>query len=80
MGAISGGLLIYLLELAKTRQQKLLTGGGYLMASPMAFIGSLGGGLILPPIIGVSLLGGLPLAMGALIGYYAGRFFDKGKS
>ena len=80
MGAISGGLLLYLLDLATTRQQKLLSAAGYLMASPMAFAGSLGGGLLLPPLIGATLFGGLPLAGGAIVGYYVGRFFNKAKS
>lgn len=79
MGALSGGLLVYLLDIAESRQQQSLSVLGYVAASPMAFIGSLGGGLFLPPVIGATLFGGIPLAVGALVGYYAGKLFTPKK-
>ena len=77
MGAVSGGLLIYLLEEGKTRRQKLLTATGYLLGTPLAFLGSLLGGLVLAPAIGTTLFGGLPLVIGSLIGFWLGREKQK---
>jgi hypothetical protein len=75
MGAISGGILMYLVDLARSQQQRLLTVLGYALASPLAFIGSIGGGLILEPIVGATLLGVLPLAIGTLAGFWLGQRF-----
>lgn len=73
MGAISGGFLLYWIAKATTRPQRLVTLLGYLVASPMAFIGSLGGGLFLPALIGATLFGGMPLILGAFFGFYLSR-------
>ena len=73
MGAISGGFLLYWIENARSRPQRLMTLLGYLVASPLAFIGSLGGGLYLPALIGVTLFGAMPLILGAFFGFYLSR-------
>ena len=46
---------------------------GYLLASPVAFVGSLVGGLMLPPLAGTILLGAGPLLLGAAFGSLIGR-------
>jgi hypothetical protein len=79
MGALSGGLLLYLIDIAETKQQGTLAVLGYVVASPVAFIGSLGGSLFLPPFLGATLFGGLPLAFGAVIGFFLGRYFNRPK-
>ena len=76
MGAISGGILMYLVDLARSQQQRLLTVLGYALASPLAFIGSIGGGQIMEPIVvGATLLGVLPLSIGTLAGFWLGQRF-----
>lgn len=76
-GAIAGGFLAYWLKEAQSQQQRLLVVLGYLVASPLAFIGSLGGGL-LSPVIGVTLFGALPLILGCFFGFQLGkRFIDN---
>jgi len=77
MGAISGGVLIYLLEKSSSKRQKQFSVAGYILATPIAFVGSLGGGLILPALVGVSLFGGLPLVLGAVLGRLAGLYLDS---
>lgn len=79
MGAISGGLLLYLMEIADSKRQRTLAVLGYVVASPVAFIGSLGGGLFLPVILGATLFGAIPLVVGALAGFYGGRIFARPK-
>ena len=73
MGAVSGGLLLYLLAQATTRRQKRVSIIGFLLATPMGFMGSLLGGLILSPVLGTTLFGGLPLVVGSVIGFWFGR-------
>lgn len=50
---------------ADTRTAQLTILLGYLLAAPIAFIGALGGGLILPPLLSVLLCGALPLVLGS---------------
>lgn len=75
MGAIAGGFLAYWLQAGHTRQGRLLVVLGYLVASPLAFIGSLGGGLFFQPLVGVTVFGALPLVLGTFFGYVMGRRF-----
>ncbi len=77
MGAIAGGFLALWLNGAPASQHKLLILMGYLVACPIAFIGSIGGGLFLPPLLGVTIFGALPLIVGAWVGYLAGRRFSE---
>lgn len=74
-GAIAGGFLAFWLKEAQSQQQRLLVVLGYLVASPLAFIGSLGGGL-LSPFIGVTLFGAIPLIPGCFFGYQLGKRFS----
>jgi hypothetical protein len=76
MGVMSGGTLLYLLGKSNSRRQQLFTVAGYVLASPIAFVAALGGGLFLPPLIGVSLFGGLPLVLGSIMGRLAGLYLD----
>lgn len=46
---------------------------GYLLACPAAFVGSLVGGLMLPPLAGTILCGAGPLLLGAALGSLRGR-------
>lgn len=46
---------------------------GYLLASPVAFVGSLLGGLMLPPLAGTILFGAGALLLGAVLGSLLGR-------
>jgi hypothetical protein len=75
MGAISGGLLIYLVEIARTPQQRLLSVLGYALASPLAFLGAIGGPLFMNAILGATVFGVLPLAIGSLAGFWMGQRF-----
>ena len=75
-GAVAGGFLAYWLKEAQSQQQRLLVVLGYLVASPLAFIGSLGGGLVLSPYIGVTIFGALPLILGCFFGFQLGKWFS----
>ena len=77
MGLVSGVVLLFLMEKAKNRTQKMSTLVGYLLLTPIAFVGSLLSGLMFPPAIGVILYGALPLSIGAALGYAAGRFLNR---
>ncbi|MQC27108.1 MAG: hypothetical protein DWG76_06650 [Chloroflexi bacterium] len=67
MGALSGGLLLYLISIAENKQQRTLAVLGYVVASPVGFIGSLGGAQLLPPVVlGATLLGGFRWGWGRL--------------
>lgn len=80
MGAIAGGLLAYLLSKAPAGPHKLLILLGYLIACPIAFLGALGGGLFLSPLVGATLIGAFPLALGSWLGYLLGRRFSEEQS
>jgi len=69
MGMIAALVLLLLWGRAGSRPQKRRVALGYLLASPVAFIGSLLGGLMMPPLPGTLLFGAGPLVAGMLIGY-----------
>lgn len=69
MGAVTALVMLLLWGNAWTRQQKRRLVLGYLLASPVAFIGSLLGGLMMPPLLGALILGAGPLLAGMLIGF-----------
>jgi hypothetical protein len=69
MGLVAAVILIVLWARAGTRLRKVGLVLGYLLASPVAFIGSLMSGLMLPPVVGTLLYGAGPLVVGMLIGY-----------
>lgn len=73
MGLIPGILAANWLQESKSRGQRIAVVAGYAIASPIAFIGSLGGGLFLTPWLGATIFGGLPLILGSWLGYLLGR-------
>ncbi|MGR3310295.1 MAG: hypothetical protein ACUZ77_05910 [Candidatus Brocadiales bacterium] len=73
MGIISAVVLVFLLKKGESSKRKRSTVVGYLLASPFAFIGSLTGGLMLPPLLGTLVFGALPLVFGTSLGYKLGR-------
>lgn len=73
MGLLSGALLLYLLNKSDSTRQTRFTIGGYLLAAPFAFVGSLLAGLATNQWLGVALFGGGPLALGAWLGYHLSR-------
>ena len=78
MGAIAGGFLAYWLREAASQQQRLLVVLGYLVASPLAFLGSLAGTRFFEnPLLGLTLFGALPLVLGCFFGWMLGRRFRE---
>lgn len=73
MGFISALVLVFLLQRARSRPQRLSTLAGYVLASPCALVGSLFSGLMFPPLIGPLLYGATPLLVGSVLGFVVGR-------
>lgn len=73
MGLIAGLFVANWYRKSSTRRHRVAILIGYVIASPVAFIGSLAGGLFLPPWLGATLFGGVPLIIGAWIGNALGR-------
>lgn len=73
MGIISAGFIIYLIKRAPNHTTRVSTAVGYLVACPFAFVGALGGGLVLVPLIGVTIMGSIPLILGTAAGYWIGK-------
>ena len=76
MGIVSGIVLIFLMQKAKSRGRKISTFVGYLLATPIAFVGSLLSGLIFDPLVGTLIYGALPLIAGTALGFGIGRRWD----
>jgi hypothetical protein len=77
MGLVGGYALLALVERAKSSTQKWAAGTGYLLASPVAFVLSLSGGLIIHPVVGATILGGGALALGVWLGSWVGGKIGK---
>jgi len=77
MGILSGGFLIFLIQKAANRVTRIATIIGYLIACPVAFLGSLGGGLIFHPLIGATIMGSIPLILGSVTGYGLGKLATR---
>jgi len=73
MGLAAGAVAALLLGRARSDRQRRFVIGGYLAASPFAFLGALVGGLVLPGAWGPLVAGGIPLAVGSLVGFAVGR-------
>ncbi|MGH7584385.1 MAG: hypothetical protein ACREL5_14280, partial [Gemmatimonadales bacterium] len=73
MGLLAGVVLAALLTIARSVDQRRLVVYGYFVASPVAFVGSLLGGLGLPGPWGPLLFGAVPLAIGCALGFFVGR-------
>ena len=76
LGFISALMLVYFQNRSQTRTQYLCTTGGYILLIPLAFVASLLSGLILPPLIGPLIYGLIPLAVGVVGGFFAGKLFQ----
>lgn len=76
-GLLSGVGLVALFSRASTRVGQAAVVSGYLLLSPIAFIGSLGGGLMFHPALGALLYGGLPLLIGMGMGYGIGVLYEN---
>ena len=73
MGLVSGIVAVVLWSEARSDRQRRFVAYGYLIASPVAFLGSLLGGLVLPGVWGPLVFGAVPLVAGCLIGFFAAR-------
>lgn len=73
MGLAAGVVAAVLLGRASSPRQRRAVIWGYVAASPLAFVGALLGGLVLPGVWGPLVAGGIPLAVGSIVGYIAGR-------
>lgn len=73
MGLIGGVVLIECLKRAPSRRAQIGAIAGYVIATPVAFTGSLLGGLIVHPLIGTLIAGAGPLVVGTLAGFGIGR-------
>ena len=73
MGIISAAFLLFLMKKTAHRTTRVSTAVGYRVACPIALVGGLGGGLILPPLLGVPLFGTVPLLVGTAAGYGMGK-------
>lgn len=73
VGILSSLLLFFFLRKSISQKQRKFVIGGYVLMVPIAFIGSLMGGLIFQPIVGATLYGLIPLAIGMGAGYFLGK-------
>jgi len=73
MGLVAGATAAVLMNRATTPRQRSSVVWGYLAATPIAFVGALLGGLVLPGIWGPLVAGGIPLVLGSLVGFAVGR-------
>ncbi len=73
MGLVAGAVAAILMSRASTDRQRRATVWGYLAATPFAFLGALLGGLVLSGVWGPLVAGGIPLIIGAGIGFVVGR-------
>jgi hypothetical protein len=73
MGMISAAFVLLLMKRAQNHTTRVSTAVGYLVACPFALIGSLGGGLVVLPLIGVTIFGTVPLILGSSAGYWIGK-------
>jgi hypothetical protein len=72
LGLVSAVVLVLLLRRSRSLRQAGWTLVGYAVAAPLALVGSLTGGLVLPGAVGALVGGVIPLAVGAVLGYLAG--------
>ena len=79
MGLISAAFLLFMLGKTAVRATRVSTVVGYLVACPIALVGGLGGGLVLHPLLGVTLFGAVPLMVGTAVGYSMGKLVSSGK-
>ena len=75
------GALAAILPSLTRRYTGCLSAGliGYMIAAPISFIGSIFGGLIVPPWVAVIILGSVPLLVFTFIGYQIGEKMHRHK-
>lgn len=75
------GALAAILPSLTRKYHGCLTAGlsGYMIAAPIAFLGTAFGGLIVPPWVAVIVLGSVPLLIFTFIGYQIGEKVHKHK-
>lgn len=69
MGLAAAVVLIALWASAGTHRRRMGLVLGYVLASPVALVGSVLSGLLLPPVLGTLLYGTGPLVVGMFVGY-----------
>jgi hypothetical protein len=79
MGIISAAFLLFMMSKAAERTTRVSTAVGYLVACPFALVGGLGGGLVLPPLLGATLFGSVPLLLGTAAGYGVAKLVTRDK-
>ena len=77
MSFISGIIFLALWVRISSLPQKIWLVSGYLISSPIAFMGSLLSGLVYQPIIGTFLWGAGPLIIGMLVSLLVGSILFK---
>ncbi len=77
MSLLAALVFVVLWRGATTRPHRIGIVAGYLAASPVALVGSLVGGLVLPPVWGTMLYGGVPLILGMGIGALVGKHWPR---
>ncbi len=80
MSLVAGVLLLLLWGAARTRGQKAGIILGYVLASPVAFVGSLVTGLVIPRkwlALGIVLYGGVPLLIGMFVCFFVAVLFSR---
>lgn len=77
MSLLSGIALIYYLKKCYTKVEKNLTILGFVFSFPFAILTSLTSGLLLPPIIGITIFGTIPLIIGIITGNYVASVFVR---
>lgn len=72
MGLAAGLVAAILTIRASTTRQRRFVLWGYLVASPVALVGAVLGGLVLPGVWGPLVAGAVPLALGCVAGFLLG--------
>lgn len=73
MALVAAVVTVWLWATSVSRRQQHYVAAGYILVIPVAFIGSLVGGLALPWFLGPLVFGGVPLVGGAFAGFVMGR-------
>ena len=76
LGFLSALMIFAFLANTHSKQHAGFVIGGFILFTPIAFLAALGSGLVLPPLIGPTIYGIIPLTIGATIGFFTGKFFD----
>lgn len=80
LGFLSVLIFLFFKNRSAAKLQKNMVAGGYIAGMPFALLGSLMGGLVFPPIIGVTIYGLMPLIVGMVVGFFLGKLFGTSKN